>query len=68
MRRLHVTSEPHPDTARLLERRASPHGTVTVGEVRAIGGHVLYAHHHLPVLVPDPLPREVIAADFTPGR
>ncbi len=68
MRRLHVTSEPHPDTARLLERRSGEHGLVERGDVRAVNGHVLYAHHHLPVLIPDPLPRELIAADFTPGR
>ncbi len=68
MKYLHVTSEAHPETRRLLARQTQAYGTAEIGEVRSVNGHLLYVRNRLPILIPEPLPRELIAADFTPGR
>lgn len=68
MKHLRVTAQAQPQVFRLLERRGALHTSARSGQVVPVGHNVLYTHHHLPVIQPDPLPRELIAAEFTPGR
>lgn len=67
MKYLRAVSQVQPEVSRLLERsgvRFSPSARTPT----AVGSGTLYPHNNLPVILPEPLAKDLIAAEFTPGR
>lgn len=65
MKYLQVVSVGDAASARLLERPGTYYGAARAP--RAVGPGTLYPNNDLPVIIPEPLPRELIAAEFRPG-
>lgn len=66
MKHLKIVSQEQPEVSRLLAREGTLFSS-SGEQVMAVGVGTLYRHNPLPVILPAPLAKDLLAAEFTPG-